>query len=52
MEDAQEILCQHHALLEDLARSLANTGFMGEEELARRLASLDRQSADPAVAAL
>lgn len=40
MEDAQEILCRHHQLLENLARDLELAGFIGEEALAARLAPL------------
>ncbi|MFC0342105.1 hypothetical protein [Paracoccus niistensis] len=40
MEDAQEILCRHHQLLEDLARDLELAGFLGREALAARLAPL------------
>lgn len=40
MEDAQEILCQHYLVLDELARDLAGSGFIGADELAQRLAPL------------
>lgn len=44
--DAQEILCQHHELLEELAADLEARGFIGEDDLTGRLALLKpRQSA-------
>ena len=48
MEDAQDILCQHHALLEALARDLETKGFIGEAELTCRLGPL-RSMGLPAV---
>nr|WP_242690483.1 hypothetical protein [Paracoccus fontiphilus] len=46
MEDAQDILCQHHALLEKLARDLETRGFIGEAELAFRLGPWRRSTFD------
>ena len=48
MEEAQEILCQHRVLLEDLARDLADTGFIGEDKLAQRLAPVRPSMCDTA----
>lgn len=48
MEDAQEILCRHHQLLEDLARDLELAGFLGEDALAARLAPLANAHASAA----
>lgn len=46
MEDAQDILCQHHALLEKLAHDLETRGFIGEAELAFRLGPWRRSTFD------
>lgn len=49
--DAQEILCQHHELLEELATDLEARGFIGEDELAGRLALLKPRPAAAAFTA-
>lgn len=51
LDDAQEILCRHHLLLDDLTRDLEARGFIGETELTARLEPLWSGAAGTAVTA-